>query len=82
VHTPNKNIMIEEMAKKFLTSPEGQKMITEFLLSDDGKKMIGNIMKDPKGKENILSAIKQILGALDLPDDKKAIVQNALNVLA
>jgi len=57
-------------------------MITNFLLSDDGKKVIENIMKDPKGREEVLSAIKQILGALDLPEDKRAIVQNALDVLA
>jgi len=74
--------MIEEMVKKFLASPEGKKMITNFLLSDDGKKVIENIMKDPKGREEVLSAIKQILGALDLPEDKRAIVQNALDVLA
>jgi len=77
----NRNSMIEEMAKKYLTSPEGQKMITDFLLSDDGKKMLGNIMQDPKGREAVLSAVKQILGTLNLPEDKKAIVQSALNVL-
>ena len=74
--------MIEEMAKKFLTSPEGQKMIVDYLLSDDGKKMLGNIMQDPKGRETIISAIKQVLATLNLPEDKKAIVQNALNVLS
>jgi hypothetical protein len=73
--------MIEEMAKKFLTSPEGKKMIAEFLLSDEGKKVIGDVLKDPKGKEALLYGVKQLLNTLDLPDDKKAIVQSALNLL-
>jgi hypothetical protein len=57
-------------------------MIIDFLLSDDGKKMIGDVMKDANGREALLSAVKHILNSLDLPDDKKAIVQAALNVLS
>jgi len=73
--------MIEEMAKKFLASPEGQKAIMDFLMSDNGKKAIGNIMSDPKGKQVALSFIKQIVHSLNLPEDKKTIVLNALDVL-
>ena len=70
------------MAKKFLASPEGQKMIMNFLMSDEGKKTVMNILSDPKGKTAAISFIKQIIGGLDLPEEKKAIVQTALNVLA
>ena len=79
--TSNTITMIEEMAKKFLASPEGQKVIMDFLMSDHGKKTVANIMADPKGRQTALSFVKQIIGGLNLPEDKKAIVLNALNVL-
>ncbi|MDR2855155.1 MAG: hypothetical protein LBV40_03230 [Methanomicrobiales archaeon] len=74
--------MIEEMAKKFLASPEGQKMIMDFLLSDNGKKTVMNFMSDPKGKQTVVSFIKQIVSGLDLPEDQKSLVLNALNLLS
>ena len=74
--------MIEEMAKKFLASPEGQKVIMDFLQSDNGKKAIANILADPKGRASAISLMKQIIQGLHLPEDKKAIVLSALNVLA
>jgi hypothetical protein len=74
--------MIEEMAKKFLASPEGQKAIMDFLMSDNGKKTVTNIMADPKGRQTILSFIKQIINGLNLPEDQKAIVLNALKLIS
>ena len=73
--------MIADMAKKFLASPEGQKVIIEFLMSEEGKKTIANIMNDPKGKEMAVSVIKQIVSGFDLPEDKKTLIQSALNAL-
>ena len=69
------------MAKKFLASPDGQKAIMDFLMSEHGNKTVANIMADPKGRQTVISFIKQVINSLNLPEDKKTIVLNALDVL-
>ena len=74
--------MIEEMAKKFLESPEGQKMIIDYLLSDNGKKAISQVISDPNGRSSVISLVTHVLDLLNLPADQKQLIKSALNSLA
>jgi hypothetical protein len=73
---------MNSMAKKFLTSPEGQKMITEFLSSPEGMKVIRDMIATPEGKKMAGGLLLSMLDQLPLTDDVKGIVRQALQSLS
>lgn len=66
------------MAKKFLTSPDGQQMIREFITSPEGVKTIKEILASPEGKKAVTEILLSTLDQLPVPDDTKEIIRQAL----
>lgn len=70
---------MSSMAKKFLTSPEGQQMIAEFLSSPEGMQAIKNMVASPEGKNVIFGLLLSVLDQMAIPDEAKEMIRQALH---
>lgn len=70
---------MENMAKQFLTSPEGQKMVIEFLTSPEGKNAIMNFVGTPEGKKAIGTLIKTAIPALGIGGEEAGTITGILD---
>lgn len=61
---------MENMAKEYLSSPEGQKMVLNFISSPEGINIIKKIIDTPEGKQAFGSLVKNILPALGVNDEE------------
>ncbi|HWQ66002.1 MAG TPA: hypothetical protein VN372_03925 [Methanospirillum sp.] len=69
------------MAKKFLTSPEGQQMIKEFISSPEGMEMVKGMIASPEGKKAAAGLLLSVVDQLPVQDDAKAIIKQALQAI-
>ncbi len=69
---------IKSMAIKFLSSPEGQKMLMEFLTSSEGQAQLQKYMSSKEGKELAVRFISQSVGMLSLDESTTKMIQKAL----
>jgi hypothetical protein len=70
---------MENMAKQFLSSPEGQKMIMDFISSPDGVNTIKKMVGTPEGKKAVGSLIKTALPALGISGEEMGMISGILD---
>lgn len=70
---------MEDMAKQFLSSPEGQKMIMDFISSPEGIKTIQKMVRSPEGKKAVGSLIKTALPAIELSNEEMSMITRLLD---
>ena len=73
---------IKSMATKFLSSPEGQKMIMEFLTSSEGQAQLKQFIGSPEGKGLVIQFVNQTIGMLNLDENTQKMITTALNTVA
>ena len=65
---------MENMAKQFLSSPEGQKMIMDFISSPEGINTIKKMVGTPEGKTAIGTLVKTALPALGVGNEEMGMI--------
>jgi len=69
---------MQGMIKGYLASPKGQQTVQKYLNSPEGQAAIDAYLATPSGQQMARLLLARSLDRLDLPDDVKAIVKNAL----
>ncbi len=69
------------MAKKFLSSPEGQQMIKDYISSPEGMSTIKEMLGSAEGKKMGATILLSMLDQFPIPDEAKGMVRQALEGL-
>jgi len=69
------------MAKKFLSSPEGQQMIKDYITSPEGMATIKEILGSEEGKKMGATILLSMLDQFPIPEEGKSMIRQALQGL-
>ena len=70
---------MENMAKQFLSSPEGQKMIMDFISSPDGINTLKKMVGTPEGKKAVGAIIKSALPAMGVGNEEMGMITGIID---
>lgn len=69
---------MQGIMKNFLASPKGQQTVRNYLNSPEGQAAVDAYLATPAGQQMARLLLARSLDRLDLPDDIKALVREAL----
>lgn len=72
---------MDQMAKQFLSTPEGQKMVVDFISSPEGVATLKKIIGTPEGKKAMVSLLKTALPVLGLSAEDLTTISRILNTV-
>jgi len=73
------DIIMNGLVATYLASPQGKEMISRYLTSAEGQGSVREYLATPEGKRTARAILPLLLEGIDLPDNARILVYDAIN---